>query len=309
MGRRVRIIAGTTTNTLVYSGPHVVAEWSNNVLARSYAYGPVIDDILSMTTYGAATNTLFLPQGCNLGSVIALVNTNGAVVEQYRYTAWGEVTVLSSNGTVLAASAYGNRFTFQGREYSFKTGLYYFRARFYDPVSGRWLSNDPLGIAGGFNQYVFCGNCPTRYRDPFGLCKEGTTYQPRIQIQDAQDIMERHYNNSLKQWGLWNKFFGGQDIKYMNDGDVFMYQGKIIGASYMGNMAVGYTAYRNYGYLPAIGISVLGEYGWPDLGNVIGGMQGSFDANANGIAEGMLTEHYGLRDRIRLADRPGGGSR
>jgi hypothetical protein len=121
--------------------------------------------------------------------------------------------------------------------------------------------------------------------------------------------MERHYNNSLKQWGLWNKFFGGQDIKYMNDGDVFMYQGKIIGSPYMGNMAVGYTAYRNYGYLPAIWISVLGEYGWPDLGNVIGGMEGSFDANANGIAEGMLTEHYGPRNRIRLADRPGGGSR
>jgi RHS repeat-associated protein len=57
----------------------------------------------------------------------------------------------------------------QGREYSYKTGLYYFRARWYDPVMGRWLSNDPIGISGGLNQYVFCANNPVNFRDPLGL--------------------------------------------------------------------------------------------------------------------------------------------
>jgi RHS repeat-associated protein len=171
LGRRVRIVAGATTNTLVYDGPHVVAEWSNNVLARSYAYGPGIDDVRAMTTYGAATNTYFYLKD-HLGSVHALVTTNGTTVEQYRYTAWGETTVLSSNGTVLAASAYGNRFTWQGREFSWKTGLHYFRARSYDPVTGRWLSNDPIGISGGLNQYVFCANNPVNFTDPFGLCTD-----------------------------------------------------------------------------------------------------------------------------------------
>jgi RHS repeat-associated protein len=168
LGRRARIIAGTTTNTFVYSGPHIVAEWSNNVLARSYSYGPQIDDIRSMTTYGAATNTFFYLNDA-IGSIHALVNTNGAVVEQYRYTAWGEVTVLSSNGTVLAASAYGNRFTFQGREVSYSTGLLFFRSRYYSASLGRWLSNDPIGISGGLNQYVFCDNNPVNFVDPFGL--------------------------------------------------------------------------------------------------------------------------------------------
>lgn len=167
LSRRTRIIAGTVTNTFVYSGPHIVAEWSNNVLARSYAYGPVVDDVLSMTTYGAATNT-FLYLKDNLGSVHALVNTNGAVVEQYKYTAWGEVTVLSSNGTMLAASAYGNRYTWMGREYSWVTKLHFFRSRYYEGSIGRWLSKDKIGISGGHNLYEAFGSNPIVNIDPFG---------------------------------------------------------------------------------------------------------------------------------------------
>jgi len=47
--------------------------------------------------------------------------------------------------------------------------LYYFRARWYEPVTGRWLSNDPIGISGGLNQYVFCGGNPVNWTDPYGL--------------------------------------------------------------------------------------------------------------------------------------------
>ncbi|MEI6516751.1 MAG: RHS repeat-associated core domain-containing protein [bacterium] len=41
--------------------------------------------------------------------------------------------------------------------------------RWYDPITGRWLSNDPIGISGGLNQYVFCANNPVNFVDPFGL--------------------------------------------------------------------------------------------------------------------------------------------
>ena len=44
--------------------------------------------------------------------------------------------------------------------------------RWYDPITGRWLSKDPIGISGGLNQYVFVGNNPVNFRDPFGLCKK-----------------------------------------------------------------------------------------------------------------------------------------
>ena len=72
----------------------------------------------------------------------------------------------------LTESAIGNRILWQGREYSWSTGLCYFRARWYDPINWRWLSNDPIGISGGLNQYVFCANNPVSSRDRFGLCSD-----------------------------------------------------------------------------------------------------------------------------------------
>ena len=106
----------------------------------------------------------------HLGTVHAVVDENRDIVESYRYDAWGRVLgVYDSDGPPLAESAIGNRYLFQGREYSWRTGLYYFRARWYDPVTGRFLSKDPIGIAGGLNQYVACENNPVSYTDPYGL--------------------------------------------------------------------------------------------------------------------------------------------
>jgi len=131
--------------------------------------GPGIDDILSMTVYGATTSTYYYVKD-HLGSVQAIVDASGSVVESYQYDAWGNVLgVYDSSGVCHPASVVGNRYTWQGRELSWKTGLYYFRARWYDPVTGRWLSNDPIGISGGLNQYVFCDNNPENFMDPLGL--------------------------------------------------------------------------------------------------------------------------------------------
>ena len=52
---------------------------------------------------------------------------------------------------------------------SWATRLINFRARWYDSETGRWLSNDPIGISGGLNQYASCGNNPVSFVDPFGL--------------------------------------------------------------------------------------------------------------------------------------------
>jgi RHS repeat-associated protein len=90
-------------------------------------------------------------------------------VERYSYSAYGETTIFDSAGNPLGESAYGNRYLFQGREYDSSAGFYYFRARWYSPETGRWLSKDPIGISGGLNLYVFCGNNPVNLTDPFGL--------------------------------------------------------------------------------------------------------------------------------------------
>ena len=126
-----------------------------------------------MTSFGAtATNTYYAIKD-HQNTVIALVDTSGTVVESYEYDAWGNTRVFNAAGIELTASAIGNRYCFQGREIDWVTGLYYFRARWYNPETGRWISKDPIGIAGGLNLYAFCGNNPVNFTDPFGLLNAG----------------------------------------------------------------------------------------------------------------------------------------
>ena len=111
-----------------------------------------------------------------------VADETGNIVESYRFEAWGRVLgVYDQFNNPLAQSAIGNRYLWQGREYSWKSGLYYFRTRWYDPIAGRWLSNDPIGINGGLNQYQAFLSNPVNFRDPNGLdvymIQEGyTTY-------------------------------------------------------------------------------------------------------------------------------------
>lgn len=60
--------------------------------------------------------------------------------------------------------------TFTGREWDKETGLYYYRARYYDPMEGRFISKDPLSFAGGdVNLYGYVQNNPINWIDPWGL--------------------------------------------------------------------------------------------------------------------------------------------
>ncbi len=170
IGRRSFIAAGGTTNWMVYDGNQVVAEVDGNGnLKKSYVYGLGIDSPVSMTVYSTTTNTYYFIKD-HLGSTLALTDALGNIVESYRYEAWGRVLgVYNGVGAQIDESAFGNRILWMGREYSSRSGLYYFRARWYDPAIGKWISSDPIGISGGLNQYVFCANNPINMVDPFGL--------------------------------------------------------------------------------------------------------------------------------------------
>ena len=77
-------------------------------------------------------------------------------------------------GRRVSASALAvNRYRFQCREWSAATGLVNFRARWYDAVTGRWLSKDPIGLSGGLNLYAFCGNDLVNRLDLYGLSPWG----------------------------------------------------------------------------------------------------------------------------------------
>lgn len=71
---------------------------------------------------------------------------------------------------LLAEGSASTRYTYTGREADAEVGLMYYRARWYDPQLGRFLSEDPIGLDGGMNMYSYVGNNPINFNDPSGLC-------------------------------------------------------------------------------------------------------------------------------------------
>ena len=95
-----------------------------------------------------------------LGSVVALSDSTGTPQDQYTYGPYGQTQATGSSG---------NSFQYTGREDD-GTGLYYYRARYYSPAQGRFVSDDPLRIRGGDpNFYAYTRGNPVSATDPFGL--------------------------------------------------------------------------------------------------------------------------------------------
>src|SRR5207247_3615322 len=88
-----------------------------------------------------------------------MTDGSGNTFQSYGYTAFGELTNSPTDP---------NPFQYTGREND-GTGLMYYRARYYAPQWGRFLSEDPIGFEGGINQYAYCGNNPVNGTDPGGL--------------------------------------------------------------------------------------------------------------------------------------------
>ena len=170
LGRKISRTAGVSPATVeryVYNGNQIAADLdgSGNLL-RTYIWGTGIDNLLSFTDH-TTSNTYYAIKDIQ-NTVIALADSGGTIVETYDYDAYGRTKVFNASGTELPESEIGNRYCFQGREIDWATGLYYFRARWYNPEDGRWLSKDPIGIAGGLNLYEFCGSNPVNFVDPDG---------------------------------------------------------------------------------------------------------------------------------------------
>jgi RHS repeat-associated protein len=97
------------------------------------------------------------------GNVILLTDTQGRESARYAYDAFGKTL------TATGSAARGNRYRFSTKPVEEESGLVYYGYRYYDPVTGRWPSRDPLGELGGINLFLFVNNCPLQRADAFGL--------------------------------------------------------------------------------------------------------------------------------------------
>ncbi|MCW8879396.1 MAG: RHS domain-containing protein [Kangiellaceae bacterium] len=99
-----------------------------------------------------------------LGSPVAAMDKNGALLWRESYNPYGE--------TRLNPSANQNDVGYTGHQKDSTTGLTYMQARYYDPLIGRFYSDDPVGFvqenAVSFNRYAYANNNPYKYTDPNG---------------------------------------------------------------------------------------------------------------------------------------------
>ncbi len=154
-GRRIYKSSSSTTSVYAYDGDNLVEEANATgaVVAR-YEQTQNIDEPLAMLR--SAATSYYHADG--LGSISSLSNSAGSIANTYTYDSFGKLT--ASTGSLV------NPFRYTARESDTETGLYYYRARYYDSSLGRFLLEDPLDFAGGKNFYRYVGNNPINRKDP-----------------------------------------------------------------------------------------------------------------------------------------------
>jgi type VI secretion system secreted protein VgrG len=151
-------VVNRVTTRFVYDNEDIVGEVdAANAVTALYIHGPGIDEPLAI---GRPTGT-FVYHADGLGSITHLTSNTGAVTRTYTYDSFGRI--------VAQTGALANPYTYTGRELDPESGLYYYRARYYDPTLGRFLQQDPIRFLGGINFYSYVENDPLSFRDPWGL--------------------------------------------------------------------------------------------------------------------------------------------
>ncbi|MCX6880062.1 MAG: autotransporter-associated beta strand repeat-containing protein [Verrucomicrobia bacterium] len=179
-GRRVeRTHPNGSVTRHYYTGWQEIEEQDDsNMTVATQVWGREIDELLYMDRGGQE----YFYHADTLGSIRKVTNASGHVVEQYRYGDYGEPSFLDGGGAPLSSSQIGNDTLFTGRRYDPKTGLYYYRTRYQDPVAGRFITRDSIGIWGDEaamgNAYTYAGNNPWSALDPQGTAMEYNTGVP-----------------------------------------------------------------------------------------------------------------------------------
>jgi RHS repeat-associated protein len=153
-------VNGTVQRWTVFDGKNPLLDFnaSGTLTQRFLADPTVLDRVFASVS---ASGTIAWLLGDNLGSTRVVTDVSGNVLDQITYGAFGNI--LSQTN-----SANAPRFLYAGGEWDGNLGLYHFDARWTDPVDGRWISQDPLGLGPDSNPYRYVANSPTNFIDPQG---------------------------------------------------------------------------------------------------------------------------------------------
>ncbi len=154
---------------LFHNGEVVLEEPTEGAVTR-YIRGY---DLISSDS--AAAKTYYHYTSDNLGSITHITDEDGNICNQYEYDAFGSFT--TKEETIP------NRFCYTGEQYDPITSQYYLRARFYNPVIGRFLNEDTY-YGDGLNLYAYCHNNPVNFVDPSGHKMCSQKYKQYIKLRN-----------------------------------------------------------------------------------------------------------------------------
>jgi RHS repeat-associated protein len=261
LGRRIRktttaaAYQGASDIAYLYEGWNVVAEYAIASgpavsLAQAYTWGldlsgsgqgaGGVGGLLCIHrgpgTDGSGNRTwadAFYPTYDGNGNVSEYLDQDGDEVAHFEYDPFGRIA--ASSGSVADFT-----YRFSTKPQDFETGLYYYGYRYYDPVTGRWPSRDPIGERGGANLYGFLINDSLSHVDFLGLeLKKYIIGSARVLKYDDADadkeLVDSVNKSSAHGWanGFWDSNWGSMADIASCDGCALKLSGELIGHIYL----------------------------------------------------------------------------
>ncbi len=189
----------------IYAGPNCIAEYDAGAAATSpgqeYVYGQGIDSLLMIAHDNNSERlTVLRNQQWSISGLTKA--SDGSIAELYSYDVFGNRTILEANGaTVRTSSSYNNPYGHTSRRHDDESGLIYYRARYYDPDNGEFVTQDPLEYVDGASLYR--GYFGLNGVDPLGkectVCGSGVRYRVDIASLDAFQV-DTPYQDGADTW-------------------------------------------------------------------------------------------------------------
>ena len=236
----------------------------------------------------------------NNGNVTELYDgDSGEIVGQYEYDPYGNTI------KVEGQAARENNIRFSTKEYDSSTGLYYYGYRYYDPVTGRWPSRDPIEERGGYNLYGFVGNDGVNQVDILGLKlgfgKNVSCDEVGLFLLDAQ-LAKAAYSDNANEGGAlpegWEHTGRAQDhetglsiskFEGPNGEMVVAFRGTENGKDWKTNLRQG-AGFYDAQYQQVRQMSQSGSFSWAT--RVVGHSLGGGLASALGASTGLPTTTF-----------------
>jgi RHS repeat-associated protein len=235
---------GNITKYIYDAGGNMLAEADDlNNITRYYIHG------LGLMAMVTDTDQVYTYHFNAIGSTIAMTDPGQNIVNMYAYTPFG---ILANESESIPQP-----FKFVG-QYGVMTepnGLYYMRARYYDPEVGRFISEDPIGFGGGINLYLYAANNPLLLIDPLGLreTSNNARFESAFSVSIPNDrLSSRDYNFTFENHFVESIYTGMDETRTI---------GQLLGLSAGGGFAglsgeTGTTRSWNFGLGSHLGASI-----------------------------------------------------